>query len=88
MVQDLFSRLINITYICIYMDKRFKVEITNQSDGIVTLDFYYDAFFGYEQADSVTIPTHELLIVLNKWLDLLENYTTKKNQDDNSTRSN
>lgn len=49
------------------MDKRFKVEITNQSDGIVTLDFYYDSFFGYEQADCITIPTNELLILLDDW---------------------
>lgn len=49
------------------MDKRFNVFIKERDEGIVTLLFTYATSIGNKEIDSITIPTNELLILLDDW---------------------
>lgn len=49
------------------MDKRFKVYIKEQDEGIITLLFTYATSKGVKDFDTITIPTNELLILLDDW---------------------
>jgi len=49
------------------MDKRFKVYIKEQDEGLVTLLFTYATPIGNQEIDTITIPTNELLILLDDW---------------------
>jgi len=49
------------------MDKRFNVFIKERDAGIVTLIFTYATSIGNKEIDTITIPTNELLILLDDW---------------------
>lgn len=49
------------------MDKRFKVYIKEQDEGVVTLLFTIATPIGNKELDNITIPTNELLILLDDW---------------------
>jgi hypothetical protein len=47
--------------------KKFNVFIKERDEGIVTLLFTYATSTGNKEIDSITIPTNELLILLDEW---------------------
>lgn len=62
-----YHPIFGLMLITALMDKRFKVYIKEQDEGVVTLLFTYATSIGDKELDKITIPTNELLILLDDW---------------------